>query len=548
MKPRKEVRPGAFAWAVAATSLLVIGAAGLQSDEALDWLGVTRWSGTIRVEVTQESNLMDSGKGVLIASASGSVNLELADVRDGPRRAIWVGDGLAFSATHQANSSMGNGTIVLSESGEGVSQGGSVELLIDVENLTYTVDFDVGDGIPGQATIEYVGGFGNETKAVDLGLDELDVRTDDLRLPSSSPGDLTGSFEIDVGTPDGFGMGSGRKTGTLSWSLLPCIDAETRSLEIDPFNWDALVFDMNGSELNQVAIANNINPEEAEPSIYWTFPEIEGVTLTTDPEDGRGNMVGVEYQGMPEDNAAFDVQDPVKVTLPGCSEVTAELPARFFFSVAGKGNPDDEDVPNWFYYWRQTPAGQGLARSAVRYEQGEMCNMENGGDVYGFYPPGADHIYLCDAASGTAWNKVTGEYTDGIDTYAVTVLHELEHKRHYDDWWREFDEQWKEDNGRSRFEDTTAYRADRRIVDRDGDDIPDDREASLGMDTVPDTHRCKMTDEHYLAWLAEGLWQIGAADKEDWAAPGKQHGKGSPPVYPAGGPLCGIAKTGRRRG
>ena len=547
MTPSMDAGRSALLWAAAAAAVVTAGAAYDQNGDAQAWLGITKWSGTIRVEVAQESDAMGTGTAVLNASASGTVDLDLADVRDGPTRAIWIGENQAFSATHQAKANMGNGAIVATESGDGVSPDGTLKLLINLDNLTYVVDLEVGHGIEGQAVIQYVGGYGNETKSVDIHLDELDVRTDEIRLPSSSPGGLTGTYAIDLAWPDG----GGRRTGSLTWSLSPCVEEENRTLEIDPFLWDALVFDQFGSSagLQQTAIANNVTPEEVEDLIQWTFPEIPGVTLTTRPEDNRGSMVTLDYRSMPEDNSDFDGERTVTATLPGCTEVRATLPARFFFNVSGTGNPDDAEVPNWFYYWRQTAAGQGLTRSQVRYAGTERCartdSRGNAMDLFGTYLPGTDYISLCDAVTGSSWNKVTGEFTDGIDTYAATVLHEREHQKHWEDWWLSYNREWVQRTGLSVFDDPTAYQNDRKEADRDQDDIPDSLEAALGMDPeLPDTHNCKMTDEHYLAWLAEGLWNIGSADAEDWAAPGKQYGNDPVQRNAMRVQLCGIAQRG----
>ncbi len=306
----------------------------------------------------------------------------------------------------------------------------------------------------------------------------------------------------------------------------------------------------------QLAIANNVAKPDA-GRVLWTFPEIAGVWLTTDPEEGRGQYVKVTYTNLPEENADFAVADPVTASLSMCTEeVTAEMPVRFFFKLKGTRNPDDEKVPNWFYYWRQTAAGRGLPRSQVQYSPPGECQDEDDAatTTFGFYTPGDSHINVCDPVTGSAWNSVTGEFTDGIDTYAVTILHEWEHKKHYEQWWRDFDEDWTARTGGPKYEEpcvhktcwTLEYRRARRAVDRDRDEIPDRLERSLGMNPKwRDTHRCKMTDEHYLAWLAEGLWPSGAADEEDWAAPGKQYGAEAP-ERDAGQDVVGDMVTERR--
>lgn len=537
-------------FAVVAAAVLTAGASWWpkQDRDADDWTGITEWSGTIRVEVTEGGNV-SAMKARLTASANGSVTLQLAEVRDRPRRVIWIGENVTFSATFESEATMeGGGT---TSSGSGRSPGGSVELFMNLDEETYRVSLlDAGEGITGTATFT-AGGF-SQSGSAELLLEEVQVRAEDIPLPPSV-GALTGSQNLERS----YSPMAAARSGSISWSLSPCTGGDAPALAIDPTGWDAMVFDEDGSEgrAEELAIANNVSKQDS-ARVVWTFPEIPGVWLTTDPESGRGQYVKVTYTNLPEDNGAFAVEEPVTASLSMCSEeVTAEMPVRFFFALKGTFNPDDEDVPNWFYYWRQTAAGRGLSRSQVHYSPPQECQDDDPTKkTFGFYVPGDSHINVCDPVTGSGWNSVTGEFTDGIDTYATTVLHEWEHKKHYEQWWRNFDQEWTTRTGGPKYEDpcvhktcwTPEYRRDRRTVDRDRDKIPDRLERSLGMNPKwQDTHRCKMTDEHYLAWLAEGLWQSGTADEEDWAAPGKRFGTEPVQRNENQEPLCGIAATGR---
>jgi hypothetical protein len=348
----------------------------------------------------------------------------------------------------------------------------------------------------------------------------------DHPLPVSG-NSLSGTENMDDGT-------------AFTWSVSAC-GGDAPTIEVDRATWNDVVFDKSDKEnkAEVFSIANKVSQEDA-TRVVWSFPEILGVRLTTDPENAMGQYVTVTYSTMPENNSDFEVDEPVTVRLPGCTgEATDKAPARFFFNLTGASNPDPKPVPNWFYYWLQTSAGQGLSRGQVRYSLPGEC-QDNSGETFGFYRPGDTDINLCDPITGSLWNKVTGLLTDGIDTYATTILHELEHLRQYDEWWRDFDETWSEGGERS-----NEYAAQRKNIDRDDDGIPDRFEEGLGMNPKwQDTHKCKMTDAHYYAWLAGSMWRNAAADKEDWAAPGKQYGEQSAPPNTLSNELCGIAKTG----
>ena len=413
---------------------------------------------------------------------------------------------------------------------------------------------EAGEGITGTATV-VMGGV-RQSGSEKLWLDEVEIEAEGLPLPPSV-GALTGNYDL----ARSHAPMTAQRSGSISWSFTPC-GGDAPTLEVDRATWDEVVFDKtdNQNKAEVRSIANKVSQADA-ARVVWAFPEIFGVRITTDPENAMGRDVMVTYWTLPEDNSDFEVDEPVTASLPGCGETaTDNAPARFFFYLDGVSNADPEPVPNWFYYWLQTAAGQGLSRGQVRYSvPGECQDDDEYSKTLGFYAFGDTHINLCDPITGSSWNKVTGLFTDGIDTYASVILHELEHLKHYNEWWRDFNETWNKDGERPMYveredEDepcqyrrcrTAEYAAQRRTVDRDDDEIPDHLEGALGMNSLwYDTNDCKMSDEHYLAWLAGGQWPIGTADKEDWAAPGKQFSDQSAPPKTRNKALCGVALTG----
>jgi len=253
-----------------------------------------------------------------------------------------------------------------------------------------------------------------------------------------------------------------------------------------------------------------VSPEVWADDLSWTIPEIDGAALTVTPEDKKGGQIEVLYQGLPEDNRSFgdkEFEFDWNELKDECTEPKPKT-IRFLYSRDERNNPDG-DVPNWFYYWLQTRAAQ-WHRNAIEYD-GE-CLREPGESNYTleyFLGYGgkefAKTIYICnlEETQFQFTNPVTLRSVEGIDVFGETVLHEWTHLKNYWDWWGE--------------------RGYRKAKDRDRDHVPDDREAGYGLDPLlNDTFGLGYRDSEYPAYLQGNTWPIGAADKEDWADPGKQ--------------------------
>ena len=111
----------------------------------------------------------------------------------------------------------------------------------------------------------------------------------------------------------------------------------------------------------------------------------------------------------------------------------------------------------------------------------------------------------------------------GIDTFAAASYHENGHYSHFKNWWfahkaaNPFSP--SEDMNKNSIKDSAENQ-----LDRDQDLIPDAHEPGLGFDPNKKyTYKgIKEDDEELLAWKDESKWQVGSANKEDWAKPGKQ--------------------------
>ncbi len=253
-----------------------------------------------------------------------------------------------------------------------------------------------------------------------------------------------------------------------------------------------------------------VTPEDWGSDLLWTFPEIKASRLTTDPEDKQGWVVDFEYLNLPTENDAFGDREfavEFQALKERCDSPEPKT-FRILFPREAENNPDG-DVPNWYYYWQQTRAAQGH-RSSMTYDSG--CENSEDSTVLGHFdgyidPAKARTIYICDLAnvSFNRTNPLTFRSFEGIDVFGSVVLHEWTHLENYWDWWG-----------------AGGYR---EALDRDEDLIPDDREAAYGLDPLlRDTLGLGFKDCEYPAYLQDNTWPVGAADKQDWADPGKQSG------------------------
>lgn len=274
-------------------------------------------------------------------------------------------------------------------------------------------------------------------------------------------------------------------------------------------------------------------PEQYADSVEWTIPKIEGSSRTITPASlsstPKGRKLTVVYKGLPEDNSKFG-RKTVKATLKVDScriEETREV--QFFYPRDEKNNPGGK-YPNWFYYWKQTPAARPFGQNVrIAYQcegiPGTECKCGQRG-VIGQYNPfysGHKTINVCNLRTNT-WDPDTFyvelpaikrsipsslsgrnffSYTY-IDTFAVDVMHEFTHFNNFHTFWPQG---WKESE------------------DTDKDDIPDRLEE--GMNFRPDMKQTYWRefdlggDEELLTLEATYDYQAGTFDEYDWGKPGK---------------------------
>ena len=353
------------------------------------------------------------------------------------------------------------------------------------------------------------------------------------------------SLRKDIGRP--IGASPGCRPGSTMTLYLKIKEApveeckDTKSVEliiVSPEDKSKHVFsdgDPPGEHSNKLTLELEARtvPERYADSVEWTIPEIEGSNRTITPASAsstlKGRKLTVAYKGLPEDNNQFG-RKTVKATLKmdSCNIVrTREV--RLFYPRDEKNNPEGKH-PNWFYYWKQTPAARPFGQNArIEYHctgiPTDKCACLQRGVIgqYNPYYSGYKTINVCNLKTNT-WNPdkfyaelpavkrskpstLSGRSYFGytyIDTFAVAIMHEFFHFNNFHTFWPGG---WKESE------------------DRDGDDIPDRLEAGMGFDPeVKQTYWRDVDlggDEEFLTLEATYDYQTGTFDEYDWAKPGK---------------------------
>ena len=276
--------------------------------------------------------------------------------------------------------------------------------------------------------------------------------------------------------------------------------------------------------------------------------ELARCSWTGDLTPGQGDTTNnCRYEYTPATGAGPDVntygEKDVTLTIAytdtatGASAmVSGDHTYKVFFEKTGDDDGDGD--PNWFEYWGDDGAVDGLDSADVLYDS--TCPI--GYICYGSWrhPPN-DNVYVKDGAAGTHYPNgidvpaVAGTCpggsfggADGIDCAAEVLTHELRHKEIYHNWdtastvgsCGDAAGPW---SGCTDSDTGTTH-------GRPGDDLPDDYETAVGTDPN-DVDSCDMAtakgvasyaqygdNEFNVMVLSDG--ETGDADN-DWANPGK---------------------------
>lgn len=250
----------------------------------------------------------------------------------------------------------------------------------------------------------------------------------------------------------------------------------------------------------------------------WNLESIGGAIFSTVPDPPNSPTPILRYTGLPSANNQFGDKILVVRRLDGTDPVSTTV--QIFFSRDEWNHPPlspaeqatmigaettTGNVPNWFYYWRQTTAAYGLHR----------------------YTSGTSRVYWNTTVTPPRWEAYVGndacqsefdiklgpeiapDYiwnSSGIDTYAWKTRHEASHLKDFPTWWP---------NG--------LINVLQRSPDNDG--IPNEFEASLGFDYnlgMADTNDDGERDCDDYAIRTQQYWEYYSAQEEDWSYPGQQ--------------------------
>ncbi len=270
------------------------------------------------------------------------------------------------------------------------------------------------------------------------------------------------------------------------------------------------------------------SPTKFEQAITWSLPQLDAVTqIQYEPKNRRGPRLRVTLRGLPKDLSGLGAKKfTANVNDKDC-HAGATRTVKLFFPRDVKNNPKGK-VPNWFYYWKQTPAGRPKGQMVALEYGGRTVDLCATAGVTGIYQPkfGYKVLQICDLSRLNPPFQLVFPLLDrngakkylglrkvrNIDTFAAAVLHEFQHFLHDHNWYSKISPQ------------------NLPKMDKDKDGLPDHLEPGLNFKpTLFQTYfanhpKLKRVggDEEWLAYEAMRQYKPGSLDKYDWAHPGNQ--------------------------
>lgn len=269
-------------------------------------------------------------------------------------------------------------------------------------------------------------------------------------------------------------------------------------------------------------------PAKYDRTIRWSLPKWDAATQAqVTPKNLRGTHLKVRLQGLPKNLSGLgDQVFTAKVDEKNCHTSTTRT-VKLFFPREAKNNPNGK-VPNWFYYWKQTPAARPKGQIVALDYGGSTTDLCGTPGVTGIYNPkfGYKVLLVCDLSKlkspfelvfplldRYAAQKYAGMRTvHNIDTFAVAVLHEYQHFLADHNWY------------------SKILPKNLAKLDKDRDGLPDHLEAGLNFNPAlfqsyfANHPQLKKVggDEEWLAYEIMRYHKPGSLDKHDWAYPGNQ--------------------------
>lgn len=287
------------------------------------------------------------------------------------------------------------------------------------------------------------------------------------------------------------------------------------------------VFSADATGVLQLNLHARVTPDRYANDIVWSIPDIPGQARRVSNPDLRGPEINVFYDGLPVSNDAFGRKRVTATLTVGVCRAEESREVWIYYPRDASNNPEGR-FPNWFYYWKQTPAARpGGAMLTIFYGGRffEHCPDAVTGAIFSYQNIQHNTLHVCDLAKfGPEFSinypilrrmnpgrKFFGYQTSThIDTFAAAVIHEQVHLNVY--------QQWK--TGKSAAELLSP------AFDADQDGLPNSVEAGLGFDpakyrTYLPNYREVEGDEEWLAYETQSGYKNGTHDAHDWARPGK---------------------------
>lgn len=214
-------------------------------------------------------------------------------------------------------------------------------------------------------------------------------------------------------------------------------------LDLDGNEHD-LAFDLGGELTVNARGKAWLNGQEVSTEIEWELEKMNSpTTLKPDPDPARGETIKFVYENLPERNSDFGEKKLTGGIKKGSCDCKKNETLRTFYIDEDDGHPGTERVSNWFYYWRQTQAMVQSARGILNYEK-VVTDPQDGNVILALYDPAAEKIIIgdltimpdgCKGEVDRATHAPTGRQSKGIDCFANTVRHELQHRADAILWW-----------------------------------------------------------------------------------------------------------------
>ena len=275
-----------------------------------------------------------------------------------------------------------------------------------------------------------------------------------------------------------------------------------------------------------------LNGKEEDKELKWEIkPNDNGlfknVTIT------QGKREKFEATQLPEKNDDFgNKYIKAKYIDNDCECESDTTGVTLFYSVAvnknddAKNNPEGK-YPNWFYYWKQTPAW--IEIYAWKYYDDNLPPPLSGGATsvgeVARFERDIDQIIISRWACNRTYGTVAeGGWRFGLDCFATGIRHENYHRTELNAWWG------KHMVNHSIFKDCDLDMVPNSVEESlkgcrtgcPGGPLPfnkfscDDRPKNLAdTSEVSDLE----INAYRVGWQQ---WKVGQGDKYDWGCPGKQ--------------------------